>query len=81
MTNRAVVKGWCPAGAARDGLPPVEHALMGHRAASCAHLINESARREQTVYWDFGREALKTWTCEASQSAKRQEELRSQNSG
>src|SRR3990172_10806747 len=33
---------------------------MGHRAASCAHLINESARREQTVYWDLGREALKT---------------------
>jgi len=44
----------------RSRKPPVEDALMGHRAASCAHLINESARREQTVYWDFGREALKT---------------------
>jgi hypothetical protein len=44
----------------RSRKPPVEDALMGHRAASCAHLINESARREQTVYWDFGRDALKT---------------------
>jgi hypothetical protein len=33
---------------------------MGHRAASVAHLINESARREQPVYWNFQTEALKT---------------------
>jgi predicted dehydrogenase len=44
----------------RSRKPPVEDALMGHRAASCAHLINESARREETLYWDFGRESLKT---------------------
>jgi predicted dehydrogenase len=44
----------------RSRKPPVEDALMGHRAASVAHLINESAKREQTVYWDFGRESLKT---------------------
>jgi predicted dehydrogenase len=43
----------------RSRKPPVEDALMGHRAASCAHLINESARREQTVHWDFARESMK----------------------
>jgi predicted dehydrogenase len=43
----------------RSRKPPVEDALMGHRAASCAHLINESARREQTVYWDFAKESMK----------------------
>jgi predicted dehydrogenase len=44
----------------RSRKPPVEDALMGHHAASVAHLINESARREAIVYWDFDREALKT---------------------
>jgi predicted dehydrogenase len=44
----------------RSRKPPVEDALMGHRAASVAHLINESAKREQTVSWDFSRETLKT---------------------
>ena len=43
----------------RSRKPPVQDALMGHRAASCAHLINESARREQTVYWDFANETMK----------------------
>ena len=31
----------------------VEDALTGHRAASCAHIINESLRREAPVHWDF----------------------------
>lgn len=44
----------------RSRKPPVEDAVMGHHAASCAHLINESARRQQTVYWDFTKDALKT---------------------
>jgi predicted dehydrogenase len=44
----------------RSRKPPAQDALMGHRAASCAHLINESVKREQAVYWDFAREALKT---------------------
>jgi hypothetical protein len=44
----------------RSRKPPVEDALMGHHAASVAHLINESVRREAIVYWDFDREALKT---------------------
>jgi predicted dehydrogenase len=44
----------------RSRKPPVEDALMGHRAASVAHLINESAKREATVYWNFDTEALRT---------------------
>jgi predicted dehydrogenase len=33
--------------------PTVEDVWMGHRAASCAHLINDSVRRGQFVEWDF----------------------------
>lgn len=40
--------------------PPVEDALTGHRAASCAHLINESLKREKPVHWDFANEKMKT---------------------
>jgi predicted dehydrogenase len=43
----------------RSRKPPVEDAVMGHHAASCAHLINESARRDETVYWDFAKDSLK----------------------
>ena len=39
--------------------PPVEDAVIGHRAASCAHLINRSAREKKLVSWDFGRENIK----------------------
>ncbi len=44
----------------RTRKPPVEDALTGHRAASCAHIINESLRREAPVHWDFAQEKLKT---------------------
>jgi predicted dehydrogenase len=40
--------------------PPMEDALAGHRAASCAHLINRSAREKKMVSWDSSRETLKT---------------------
>ncbi len=39
--------------------PPVEDALAGHRAASCAHLINMSARERKMLSWDFGAENVK----------------------
>lgn len=39
--------------------PPVEDALMGHRAAACAHLVNASIKKGQTVRWDFERERMK----------------------
>jgi predicted dehydrogenase len=38
---------------------PAEDALAGHRAASCAHLINKSAREKKMMSWDFGRDNLK----------------------
>ncbi len=44
----------------RSRKPPVEDALTGHRAASCAHIINESLKREAPVHWDFMKERLKT---------------------
>lgn len=39
--------------------PPLEDALAGHRAASCAHLINLSATERRMVTWDFSRDSLK----------------------
>ena len=44
----------------RSRKAPVEDALTGHRAASCAHIINESIKREAPVHWDFEKERLKT---------------------
>ncbi len=38
---------------------PVENALIGHRAAACAHLINKSANEKRMVSWDFSRENVK----------------------
>jgi predicted dehydrogenase len=43
----------------RSRKPPVQDALMGHRAAACAHLVNESIKKGQTVHWDFDREKMK----------------------
>ncbi len=38
---------------------PMEDAMTGHRAASCAHLINKAARENRTVYWDFAQDNVK----------------------
>jgi len=43
----------------RSRKPPVEDALMGHRAAACAHMVNLSAELGKTVFWDFEAERLK----------------------
>ena len=43
----------------RQRKPTVEDALLGHRAAACAHLINRSAETKKMVHWDFGKETLK----------------------
>jgi predicted dehydrogenase len=43
----------------RNRKPTVEDALMGHRAAACAHLINRSAETRKMVAWDFGKETIK----------------------
>ncbi len=39
---------------------PVETALVGHRAAAVAHMVNESAKKNKTIYWDFEREKFKS---------------------
>ncbi|MDZ7373090.1 MAG: Gfo/Idh/MocA family oxidoreductase [candidate division KSB1 bacterium] len=43
----------------RTRKPPVQDALMGHRAAACAHMVNLSIRSGKIVYWDFDRETVK----------------------
>jgi len=44
----------------RTRTPTVQDALAGHRAAACAHLINDSVRRDTFTYWDFQNERQKT---------------------
>jgi predicted dehydrogenase len=38
---------------------PLEDALAGHRAASCAHMVNRSIREKKIISWDFARENMK----------------------
>lgn len=38
---------------------PYEDALVGHRAAACAHMANRSAKTRSLVEWDFEREDMK----------------------
>ena len=42
----------------RSGQQPYEDAARGHRAASCAHLINMSIRRGTPVGWDFATDTM-----------------------
>jgi predicted dehydrogenase len=46
-------------GCMRTRKAPVEDALIGHRAAACAHLINYSAEKGQMAHWDFAKERRK----------------------
>lgn len=39
----------------RTRQPFWEDAQAGHRAAACAHMINQSAREERIIKWDFAR--------------------------
>ncbi|MBL8228605.1 MAG: Gfo/Idh/MocA family oxidoreductase [Bryobacterales bacterium] len=38
---------------------PYEDALVGHRAAACAHMVNRSVKNRSLVEWDFQREDMK----------------------
>jgi len=44
----------------RNRRQPVENALVGHRAAAVAHLVNLSYRQKRLVHWDFASETVKT---------------------
>ena len=43
----------------RTRKPPVEDARMGHHAAACAHMVNQSIRTRAAVEWDFARDILR----------------------
>ncbi|MBL8177682.1 MAG: Gfo/Idh/MocA family oxidoreductase [Bryobacterales bacterium] len=38
---------------------PYENALIGHRAAACAHMVNLSVKQRRMVEWDFQKEDIK----------------------
>ncbi|HUG43972.1 MAG TPA: gfo/Idh/MocA family oxidoreductase, partial [Acidobacteriota bacterium] len=43
----------------RSRTQPQQDAIMGHRAASAAHMVNQSLRKKQAVEWDFERDRVK----------------------
>jgi predicted dehydrogenase len=46
--------------AVRNETATKEDVMVGHRAASCAHLVNLSIENKKTVYWDAKQDSLKT---------------------
>jgi len=46
--------------AVRNGTPTKEDALVGHHAAACAHMINQSIDSGRTVHWDPSTHGLAT---------------------
>jgi len=45
--------------AVRSRTAPVEDAMVGHRAAAVAHLVNLSIREKRPIEWDFQRETAR----------------------
>lgn len=43
----------------RTRKPHWENALHAHRAAACAHMVNESARTKRSIEWDFAAENIR----------------------
>ena len=43
----------------RSRKPTVQDVWAGHRAAACAHLLNDSAENERIAHWDFSEERQK----------------------
>ena len=43
----------------RTRKPYWEDAVAGHHAASCAHLINLSAKQKRLVEWDFAKDDIR----------------------
>ncbi len=46
--------------AIRSRKPPYEDALIGHRAAACAHMVNRSIKQRTQVDWDFDKEDIRS---------------------
>ncbi|MDX1979446.1 MAG: Gfo/Idh/MocA family oxidoreductase [Bryobacteraceae bacterium] len=38
---------------------PYEDAITGHRAAACAHMVNQSVKQKRQVEWDFGKDDIR----------------------
>jgi len=45
--------------AVRKGTPTKEDAVVGHHAASCAHMANLSIEKKRIIYWDKARDTVK----------------------
>jgi predicted dehydrogenase len=39
---------------------PYENAVVGHRAAACAHMVNRSVKTRASVEWDFQKDDIRT---------------------
>ncbi|HTV00157.1 MAG TPA: Gfo/Idh/MocA family oxidoreductase [Luteitalea sp.] len=46
--------------AVKSRTQPVEDARVGHHAAACAHMINQSIRENRTVRWDAAKDTVAT---------------------
>ncbi|MEW5979989.1 MAG: Gfo/Idh/MocA family oxidoreductase [Acidobacteriota bacterium] len=44
----------------RKRTPPVQDALMGHRAAAVAHLVNLAYKQKKMIHWDSEKESVKS---------------------
>jgi len=45
--------------AVRNGTPTKEDAVVGHHAAACAHMVNESIEKKKVMYWNRAGDNLK----------------------
>jgi predicted dehydrogenase len=44
--------------AVRNGTPTKEDAVVGHHAASCAHMVNLSIDKKRVVYWNKAKDTV-----------------------
>jgi predicted dehydrogenase len=56
-STQAHLAGWLSC--IRSRKEPYENALIGHRAAACAHMVNLSAKQRRLVEWDFEKEDIR----------------------
>jgi predicted dehydrogenase len=45
--------------AVKSRQPVWENAMVGHRAAACAHMVNMSAKQKRMVEWDFAKDDIR----------------------
>ena len=57
--TKAHLENWV--GCIRNRNTPLENAVVGHRACSVAHMVNQSIGTGNSVYWDFDRDTTKKW--------------------